>query len=521
MPNQAPEAQETEEHYARQAALAVLVQQAARKAWLRLSPADVGAWSVLSRPLLGVVAAGQYAAAVDAGRYVTAAARVPAVADLVPAGFAGVASDGRSLVSLLDQPRITTLTRIGQGMAAPQAMHVGLAQLETIAVTQVQDAGRTAAGVAIVARPRVAGYVRYLNPPSCSRCAVLAGQFYRWNRGFLRHPRCDCRHRIVTQEQYDGGSYRDPANTPQAYFDSLPTAEQNRVFTNAGAQAIRDGADLTSVVNARRGMYKAGGQLLTRESTTRRGVMRGSKEPRLMPEAIFARAGDNRDEALRLLERHGYVRPGTTPTPPPKPTASTPPKPLAPKKPLVESLPLRKRRVIEDDTDAMLDLSDDYRAVNPGHGKPGYNNNCVHVVNALELRRRGFDATATPLPESMWAAGGRSAHAVLRDRWTTPDGGVRDFDKTFWVDLPEKMQDWPEGARGWVIVIWKDGGSHIFTVERTAQGGVTFVDGQVSKRLDSISEYGQKAETLAYYVRVDDLTPKDEVLEFVNEEPPA
>src|SRR5690348_18342012 len=31
-----------------------------------------------------------------------------------------------------------------------------------------------------------------LNPPSCQRCAILAGRWYRWSQGFLRHPRCDC-----------------------------------------------------------------------------------------------------------------------------------------------------------------------------------------------------------------------------------------------------------------------------------------------------------------------------------------
>src|SRR5690606_23965723 len=33
-------------------------------------------------------------------------------------------------------------------------------------------------------------YVRMLTPPSCSRCTVLAGRWYRKNAGFARHPGC-------------------------------------------------------------------------------------------------------------------------------------------------------------------------------------------------------------------------------------------------------------------------------------------------------------------------------------------
>lgn len=89
---------------------------------------------------------------------------------------------------------------------------------------------------------------------------------------------------------------------PRAYFDSLDEAQQNRLFTKAGAQAIRDGADLNQVVNSRRGMRAAG---TTTESTTRFGVVPG--RVRLMPEALYGQAG-SRDEAIQLLMQHGYLR---------------------------------------------------------------------------------------------------------------------------------------------------------------------------------------------------------------------
>lgn len=72
------------------------------------------------------------------------------------------------------------------------------------------------------------------------------------------------------------------------------------MFGKAGAEAIREGADMARVVNARRGMYTAGGRLFTHESAGRR--------PRLMPEQILREADGDRGEAIRLLRLHGYLR---------------------------------------------------------------------------------------------------------------------------------------------------------------------------------------------------------------------
>ena len=215
--------------------------------------------------------------------------------------FAGTASDGRPLASLLEQ--------------AKDAFSLGL-----MAVTQIQDAARQAASVSIAARPDI-GYVRMLNPPSCSRCAIQAGKFFKFNEGFLRHPRCDCRH-VPTLENMAGDLVTDPS----AYFDSLSRAEQDRIFTNAGAEAIRQGADISQVVNARRvtaGMQFAQvpaikrkfGNLYTTEGATRRSIAtqqqlglrsNGKVSQRLMPESILAIAKD-REDAQRLFRLYGYI----------------------------------------------------------------------------------------------------------------------------------------------------------------------------------------------------------------------
>lgn len=223
-----------------------------------------------------------------------------------PDAFAGLAADGRSLKTLLRAPAITTRTLIADGMEPAQALAAGGRQLSMMVLTEIADAGRGAAGVQIAARPRT-GYVRMLNPPSCSRCVVLAGRFYRWNQGFLRHPRCDCKHvpTMVTDqaEAFAEGLIDDPYEA----FNRMSEAEQNRVFTNAGAQAIRDGADMYQVVNARRGMKYRGA--FTTEGTSKHGwagqiLRKGQK--RMTPETIY-RLNPNREQAVEALRAQGYI----------------------------------------------------------------------------------------------------------------------------------------------------------------------------------------------------------------------
>lgn len=249
-----------------------------------------------------------------------------------PRALVGSASDGRDLAGLLDYTRSPSVTDEAFAM---------------IVLTQLADTSRQSSALAMYARPQVTGYVRMLVPPSCSRCVVLAGRKYRKNAGFQRHPRCDCTH-VPTAEVTAG----DLTTDPREYFDSLPTAadvsrrypdltarqrrdmdllSQEDVFTVAGARAIRDGADISRVVNARAGMSTAQPPLrgrgdrwtargraarvdvgfgrqayTTTEATTKRGLNRGGRV-RLMPESIYQFA-DSREDALRMLKAHGYIR---------------------------------------------------------------------------------------------------------------------------------------------------------------------------------------------------------------------
>lgn len=348
-------------HYASMLELGALTQALLRRAWSRVdSGAIATSWDRATATILETFVNYQILAA-TAGAQSTEDAlleqgiRATPEGRVRPEGFAGWASDGRPLESLLEQPGRIAQQLVDEGMPASQALDAGRASVDRIAKTQIADAARVSAGVGIAAR-RDVGWVRMLNPPSCSRCAVLAGRFYEWNTGFDRHPQDDCVHVATSREAARREGLIDD---PKTYFNSLSKAEQNRVFTEAGAQAIRDGADMGQVVNARRGMSTAArdefgnrvGRLsptsvfgqdvfTTLEGTTTRGlagqrliaegarlsgesaetVMRRSRSgdvsrtvtrqrvqiPRLMPETIYSLAKDRAD-ALRLLRRFGYV----------------------------------------------------------------------------------------------------------------------------------------------------------------------------------------------------------------------
>lgn len=350
--------QATAEHYQQQQRHTIATLAHLRRLWAQVSPTDFdAAWETLGPRMLLLLTAAQLSAATAGAEYVPAvlsetgqdSSTFEAVA---PESLAGVASDGRSLSGLLYVPVLQAKAAQAEGVSDSDVMTLGRSVLTRIVVTQLADAARVAAGVAIASRPRVSGYVRMLNPPSCSRCAILAGKRYKWNAGFDRHPRCDCRHIPASEDVA-----RDLRTDPREYFDSLTPAEQNHAFTNAGAQAIRDGADVNQVVNARRGaagLTPAGARLTadekkaiigdrkhgvlqrrdvygeqlftTTEGTTRHGSAYGAmkqagyakggdvrtgrnfsaKAPRLMPESIYEIAEDRAD-AIRLLKLYGYL----------------------------------------------------------------------------------------------------------------------------------------------------------------------------------------------------------------------
>lgn len=305
--------------------------------------------------------------------------------------FAGIASDGRDLESLIAGAPIRTAARARGG--DPRAIQSGEQWLKMVADTQISDAGRAADSVAIATAdakvseappatdrnaqtrqelldrlaearqrlkeaedrkkaaqpPRLSpgreadvkrrieegrqrraeearrrreakappqrgkagspvriGWVRMLTPPSCDRCIILAGRWYRWSEGFERHPLCDCRHIPSTESDS-----RSLLTNPEAYFDSLTEEEQNEAFGMSHADAIRLGADMGQVVNShtRKGaVFVADGTEYTFEGTGKR-PKRGQRAAVLRPTVwqIYREAKGDREAAKQMLRRFRYL----------------------------------------------------------------------------------------------------------------------------------------------------------------------------------------------------------------------
>lgn len=161
----------------------------------------------------------------------------------------------------------------------------GDAGFDRLVESIVQDAGRAAESVAAAVRPDV-WHVRFLSPPSCSRCVALAGRVYRYSEGFLRHPNCDCVMIPTTVAAPD--LIQDPAE--------LLAQGQVTGLSKADAKAIADGADFGQVVNVR-----------TRKAGLREAGRALARAGRPTPEAIY-RMASSRSEAVELLGKFGYVR---------------------------------------------------------------------------------------------------------------------------------------------------------------------------------------------------------------------
>jgi hypothetical protein len=333
--------------YARQeraGRLAAVAAGRAARLWRGMTGDFDSSWLTVGPRLVEVTAAGQVAVAAGAAGYVN---RVAAASEdelggdsaVNAAAFTGVDGSGRTVDGLLYGAVTAAKAAVGAGSGVQAALLIGGAYLSTMVGTTVGDLGRSADLTAATGR-KFTHYVRVVSPGACSRCAILAG-IESSKTPFLRHPRCRCTALPVT------GLNRSPAGlhaSPDDYFRTLTAAEQDRVFTRAGAEAIRAGADPITVVTARRGapgidygktsktvlhsgrrlervqigVDRAGQPILgyvTGEGTTRHGQvfknqtragLGTARRVRLMPETIVGLTGDT--ELRRVLLRDaGYL----------------------------------------------------------------------------------------------------------------------------------------------------------------------------------------------------------------------
>jgi hypothetical protein len=244
--------------------LALWASLEAKKAWDSWTIGGIGQRIyVLLSSLMELVAA-------DAGGYVR---QVLADQDvryngpaINPVNFAGIASDGRDLESLLRGAVVKLRQSQRGGLSDAKSKEHGRNFLELVVRTQVSDAARAAESVGVTVaegqtptgRPVMVGWIRMLTPPSCGRCAVLAGKFYKWNSGFKRHPNCFPAGTVVSGPRLDAATRRwfegELVTIRTASGQELSVTGNHPVLTDSGwapARLLQEGDNVIRSLGAK------------------------------------------------------------------------------------------------------------------------------------------------------------------------------------------------------------------------------------------------------------------------------
>lgn len=315
-----------------QAAYAAAAAIAAIRLWRTIDGKNLDmSWIGVGARMALVTGEAQVRAAAAAAGYLARLLRLqggePEPVRLASSAFRGLTGDGRPMQSLLYTPVAMSKHLMSDGARIADAITQEEAHVAMLVRTQVQDAGRMGLQCGMAAEPEIRGYVRHVTLPACARCIILAGRFYRYSTGFLRHPCCDCT--MIPARGDDWVDSQDPAELI-ATMRAEHAAKLRRSLTEGDLQALDHGADLNQVTNAHRGMATAAGPgrtiSVTREGTTIRGFAghrlaaegfvksggryRRARTPRLTPAQVFDEAGRygwDRAEVVRQLTRFGYI----------------------------------------------------------------------------------------------------------------------------------------------------------------------------------------------------------------------
>lgn len=225
---------------------------AGRRLWSKMLPGDFdGSWARIAPQLVTFTAGGQLAAARAGSEYVSQALEqqgtpVAPEATVRPQAFSGLASDGRSLSGLLEGAVVNAKHSVVRGLDGGDALLNGQKWLNQALQSAIMDAARDATAAEIIARPQVR-WIRVVNPPCCSRCAVLSADVYYWHQPMRRHPNCDC-FALPTTVANPERKIQTPAELlKQGLITDLSKAQRAR---------LDGGADLAKVLNESRDRWR-------------------------------------------------------------------------------------------------------------------------------------------------------------------------------------------------------------------------------------------------------------------------
>jgi hypothetical protein len=285
-------------YYLEQQSISVTTALATKSIWQQMTDDFDRSWRSVGPALLETVELGRAAAVTRSLGYTAAvldetSQQAPAAGALNPGRFLESAPNGQPMAAVLSGSIVQAKVAVRDGAQPAAALAQAERWLTGVVLTTMADTGRSVVGADITQRPTITGYVRMLNAPSCSRCIILAGKFFRWNEVFQRHPRCDCKH--IPAQDAEWAKAEGFISDPYEAFKALSPSEQERVFGRIEARAIRDGADIYRIENTKlRGLGTA-------KSREKYGT-----PTKLTIDDIYRTAG-NRRNAIAAMEREGYI----------------------------------------------------------------------------------------------------------------------------------------------------------------------------------------------------------------------
>ena len=156
----------------------------------------------------------------------------------------------------------------------------------------------------------------------------------------------------------------------------------------------------------------------------------------------------------------------------------------------------------------------DLKKVNPNYrwsSNDEYSKNCYNCVVAYEMRMRKYDVTAQPERKNKYLS--RHPEAA----WVEPDVKTIHTGEDPCQKIKDAFEEWPDGARAEVAVIWEEsGGGHVF-VAQEEHGQIKFLDPQ-SAREYTTDVFGQVKDGQTSFWRIDDRTVSDRGITACKEE---
>lgn len=302
-----PQQQATLDLYAATKRRGVTAALLARREWEKgVSPKGDWAaqWLKAIPRVVALTTAAQLGAVVDGFASVSASLEQQGhpeetLAALDPAGFTGWVEShaGAALIPLSDYLYPAVIhARMAQG-GPEQMLTAGGLNLSTLVRTAVADASTQGAQAGLHAHENTRG-AWYDPPPYCKRCAVIVGRDYPVTTQFVRHPQCDGQVMAISAKNHE---------------IEWPRLDESQIkgLTDAEREAIGDGADIYRVIQSSTqlvGGKSKGSPLYAGGTKTMAGLGRNSRKVRPTPKGIYAMAGDDREAAVSLLKKYGYMK---------------------------------------------------------------------------------------------------------------------------------------------------------------------------------------------------------------------